>query len=124
MGKMNRIQQRKQRHKRLRRKIMGTAEKPRLAFCKSNRHLYAQIIDDVAEKTMCFVTTNTQEVKNTFSKKKNFSNKEAAQLLGKKIAEESLKNKIQSVTFDRGGNIYHGVVKDFADSAREAGLKF
>ncbi len=124
MGKLNRIQQRKQRHLRGRKKISGTHERPRLAFCRTNRHLYAQIIDDISEKTVCFATTNSQEVKNGFSKVKNYSNKEAAQYLGKKIAEEGSKNKIKTVTFDRGGNIYKGVVKEFADAARKAGLDF
>ncbi len=124
MGNMNRKQQRKLRHRRARSRINGTPEHPRLAFCKTNRHLYAQIVDDVSEQTLCFVTTNTAEAKELFSKGKNYSNSEAAKYLGKKIAEESAKKKIDTVKFDRGGNIYHGVVKEFAEAAREGGLKF
>jgi len=110
--------QRKRRHKRVRGKIAGTPERPRLNVFRSEKHIYAQLIDDVNGVTLCSAS----------SLEKGFdgsgSNKEGAQKVGKQIAERALNNKIEDVVFDRGGYIYHGRVKELAEAAREGGLKF
>ncbi len=106
------------RHERLRSKVVGTAEKPRLAFFRGSTTLNAQVIDDFAKKTILGLATNSKEagIKG--------KNKDAAVKLGRKIAEKCMEKGISAVVFDRGGYQFHGVVKAFADSAREAGLKF
>ena len=110
--------QRLKRHKRVRGKISGTAERPRLAVYRSNAHISAQIIDDVNGVTL--VAANTYE--------KSFegagSNKEAARKVGEIVAKRALEKGISAVVFDRGGYIYHGRVSELAEGAREAGLKF
>ncbi len=123
MAKKSRKEMIKIRHARIRKKIRGTIERPRLCFTKTNRHLYAQIINDDEGKTLIFVTTNTKDFKSKFSSK-NFSNKECAKLIGEVIAKKALEKNIEKVVFDRGGHLYHGVVAEFADAARKAGLKF
>ena len=111
-------QARLKRHKRVRAKISGTAECPRLAVYRSNAHISAQIIDDVAGATL--VSASTYE--------KDFtalgSNKEAARAVGKTIAERALAKGISTVVFDRGGYVYHGRVSELAEGAREGGLQF
>ena len=116
--KTDRNLERDRRHKRVRTKISGTAERPRLCVYRSNSHLYAQIIDDVAGNTLVSASTLDKEVK---TKK---SNKEAAKEVGTLIAKRAVAKKIQTVVFDRGGYIYHGVVKELAEAAREGGLEF
>ena len=110
--------QRLKRHKRVRGKISGTAERPRLAVYRSNAHISAQIIDDVNGVTL--VSANTYE--------KSFegigSNKEAARKVGEMIAKRAIEKGISAVVFDRGGYIYHGRVSELAEGAREGGLKF
>ena len=110
--------QRLKRHKRVRGKISGTAERPRLAVYRSNAHISAQIIDDVAGVTL--VSASTLE--------KSFegigSNKAAARQIGNIIAKRALEKNITTVVFDRGGYIYHGRVSELAEGAREGGLKF
>ena len=110
--------QRLKRHKRVRGKISGTPERPRLAVYRSNAHISAQIIDDVNGVTL--VNANTYE--------KNFegigSNKEAARKVGNTLAQRALEKGISAVVFDRGGYIYHGRVSELAEGAREGGLKF
>lgn len=106
---------RMRRHNRIRAKVSGTAEKPRLAVFKSNTALYAQLIDDVAGKTLAAVDTR---------KEKGESLTEKAAVIGKSIAETAKKAGIETVVFDRGGFKYQGVIAALADSAREAGLKF
>ena len=110
--------QRLKRHKRVRGKISGTPERPRLAVYRSNAHISAQIIDDVNGVTL--VSANTYE--------KSFegtgSNKEAARKVGAILAERALAKGISAVVFDRGGYIYHGRVSELAEGAREGGLKF
>ena len=110
--------QRLKRHKRVRGKISGTPERPRLAVYRSNAHISAQIIDDVNGVTL--VSANTYE--------KSFegatSNKEAARKVGNEIAKRALEKGISAVVFDRGGYIYHGRVSELAEGAREGGLKF
>jgi large subunit ribosomal protein L18 len=116
--KTNRKFERTRRHIRVRRKISGTAERPRLCVYRSNTNIYAQVIDDVAGKTLVSASTLDKEVK---TKK---ANKEAAKEVGSLIAKRAKAAKISNVVFDRGGYIYHGVVKELAEAAREGGLEF
>ncbi len=116
--KTDRKMERTRRHIRVRRKISGTAECPRLCVYRSNANLYVQVIDDVAGNTLVSASTLDKEIK---TKK---SNKEAAKELGALIAKKALAKNIETVVYDRGGYIYHGVVKELADAARDAGLKF
>ena len=116
--KIDRKAERERRHARVRRKVSGTAECPRLAVCKSNRNIIAQIIDDTKAETLVYVSTLDKEIK---TKK---ANKEAAKEVGALVAKKALDKKIETVVFDRGGFIYHGVVKELAEAAREAGLDF
>ena len=116
--KTNRKAERERRHARVRRKISGTAECPRLAVSKSNKNITAQIIDDTKGVTLAYASTLDKEIK---TKK---ANKEAAKEVGALIAKKALDKKVKTVVFDRGGFIYHGVVKELADAAREAGLDF
>ena len=109
------------RHKRVRGKISGTAERPRLDVYRSLNHIYAQVIDDTEGRTLCSASTLSPEFKATG---KVGSNKEAAEFVGKLVAERALEKGITAVKFDRGGRIYHGRVKALADGARAAGLKF
>jgi len=116
--KTDRKFERTRRHLRVRRKISGTAERPRLCVYKSNKNIYAQIIDDVAGNTLVAASTADKEVKT------KHANIEAAKEVGKLIAKRATDKKIDTVVFDRGGFIYHGIVKEFAEAAREGGLKF
>jgi len=110
--------QRKKRHKRVRGKIEGTTERPRLNVFRSEKHIYAQIIDDTKGVTLCSASSLEKEFEGSGS------NKEAAKKVGKQIAERAVKNGIENVVFDRGGYLYHGRVKELAEAAREGGLKF
>ena len=116
--KTNRKAERQRRHIRVRRKISGTAECPRLCVYRSNKNLFVQVIDDVAANTLVSASTLDKEIKT------KHANKEAAKEVGALIAKRALEKNIDTVVFDRGGYIYHGVVKDLAEAAREAGLKF
>ena len=116
--KTDRNAERIRRHTRVRRKISGTAECPRLCVFRSNNNLYVQLIDDVKAVTLAQASTLDKEIK------VKHSNKEAAKEVGALIAKRALERNIKSVVFDRGGYIYHGVVKELADSAREGGLEF
>ena len=116
--KTDRKMERQRRHIRVRRKISGTAERPRLCVYRSNNNLYVQIIDDVAGNTLVQASTLDKEIKT------KHSNKEAAKEVGTLIAKRAAEKKITEVVFDRGGYIYHGVVKELAEAAREGGLKF
>lgn len=116
--KTDRRLERDRRHKRVRRKISGTAECPRLCVFRSNSNLYVQVIDDVKAVTLTQASTLDKEVKI------KHSNKEAAREVGALIAKRALEKNIETVVFDRGGYIYHGVVKELAEAAREGGLKF
>ena len=109
--------QRIKRHKRVRAKISGTPERPRLSVYRSENNIYAQIIDDVAGNTLC----SASSVEKGFE---GGGNKEAAERVGKLIAERAIAKGIEEVVFDRGGYIYHGRVEALADGAREGGLKF
>ena len=116
--KTDRKMERQRRHMRVRRKISGTAERPRLCIYRSNNNIYAQIIDDVAGNTLVAASTLDKEIKT------KHANKEAAKEVGTLIAKRAADKKIVDVVFDRGGYIYHGKVKALADAAREAGLEF
>ena len=116
--KTDRKMERTRRHIRVRRKITGTAERPRLCVFRSNSNLYVQLVDDVAGNTLAQASTLDKEVKT------KHANKEAAKEVGALIAKRALDKKIDTVVFDRGGYIYHGVVKELAEAAREGGLKF
>ena len=118
ISKIDRKLERERRHKRVRTKVSRTAECPRLSVCKSNKNITAQIIDDVKGVTLVYVSTLDKDVKT------KAANKEAAKEVGTLIAKKAIANKIENVVFDRGGFIYHGVVKELAEAAREAGLKF
>ncbi len=119
--KRSRNEMRLIRHLRLRQKLSGTAEAPRLSVFRSLKHIYAQVIDDVKGTTIVSVSTREQAVAEQL---KGTGNIEAAKFIGKLVAERALEKGIQAVVFDRGGHMFHGRVKALADSAREAGLKF
>lgn len=112
---------RKVRHLRVRRKLAGTPERPRLSIYRSLNNMYAQIIDDTTGKTLVSASTLDKEIMNSI---KFGGNKEAAKLVGQLVAKRALDKGINSVVFDRGGYIYHGRVKELAEGAREAGLQF
>ncbi len=107
---------------RIRKKILGTAERPRLAVFRSTRNIYAQLVDDLHHKTLTGVSTLTPDIKKELEKMEGKLN--AAKLVGKKIAEKANELNIKKVVFDRGGYMYHGRVKAVADAAREHGLNF
>lgn len=108
-------------HSRVRKKIEGTIERPRLCVFRSLNHIYAQIIDDMHGNTLVAASTIDEALK---GKVAFGGNKEAAKEVGKLIAQKALDKGIKTVVFDRGGYIYHGRVKELADAAREAGLEF
>ena len=116
--KTNRKAERVRRHIRVRRKISGTSECPRLCVFRSNSNIYVQIIDDVKQTTLVAASTLDKEVKT------KHSNVEAAKEVGALIAKRALEKNIKTVVFDRGGYVYHGVVKALADAVREGGLEF
>ncbi len=116
--KTDRKMERQRRHMRVRRKISGTAERPRLCVYRSNSNIYVQIIDDVAGITLVAASTLDKEIKT------KHANKVAAKEVGTLIAKRAADKKIVDVVFDRGGYIYHGVIKELAEAAREGGLKF
>ena len=118
ISKIDRKATRQRRHLRVRRKISGTPECPRLCVFRSNSNIYAQIIDDVAGNTLVSASTLDKEVK---TKKSNI---EAAKEVGALIAKRAAAKKITTVVYDRSGYIYHGVVKELAEAAREGGLEF
>jgi large subunit ribosomal protein L18 len=110
---------RKKRHARVRTKVFGTAERPRLNVYRSNKHIYAQVIDDVKAVTLVSASTLDKELN-----LESTGNVEAAQKVGELVAKRALEKGIKTVVFDRGGYLYHGRVKALADAAREAGLEF
>ncbi len=119
--KLSRNERRKKKHRRIRNKIMGSAERPRLNVYKSLKHMYAQIINDETGNTLVSASTLEDEVKEGLE---STSNVEAAKKVGKIIAKRALAKGIDRVVFDRSGYIYHGRVKAVAEGAREGGLKF
>ena len=121
INKIDKHQERLVRHKRVRRKLSGTAERPRLCVYRSLAQIYAQIIDDVNGTTLVSASTLDADVKNAIAEK---SKSEQAKIVGETIAKRALEKNITEVVFDRGGYIYIGRVQALADGAREAGLKF
>jgi len=119
--KVNRKESTRRRHGRIRRKVFGTLERPRLAVFRSNQHIYAQVIDDTGHQTLAAASTLESDLK---EKLETGSNCEASIQVGKLIAQRSLEKGITQVVFDRGGNLYHGRIKALADAAREGGLNF
>ena len=122
MGTFNRSKTRARRKKRVRKKIRGTSERPRLCVFRSPKHLYAQLIDDTEGKTLTAASTLSKDIIDQIGK--NSGNKEGAKVVGAAIAERATKLKIKSVVFDRNGFLYHGRVKALADAARSHGLQF
>ena len=118
---LSKEQSRIKRHQRIRKRLQGTGEKPRLSVYKSLNHIYAQLIDDTAGKTILSASTLEKEIRTAL---KHGGNLEAAKKVGASIAQKALGKKITTVVFDRAGYQYHGCVKALADAAREQGLKF
>ena len=114
--KLSRKESVKRRHRRVRRKVSGTPERPRLCVFRSNNHIYAQVIDDVAQHTLAAASDFNTESKG--------ATKETSAEVGKLVAQRALEKGVAKVVFDRGGNLYHGRVKALAEAAREAGLDF
>ena len=121
VSKKTRSEVREKKHRRLRNRFSGTAERPRLAVFRSNNHMYAQIIDDTVGNTLVAASTLEKDVKAELEKTNNV---DAAAYLGKVIAKKALDKGIKVVVFDRGGFIYQGKIQALADAAREAGLEF
>ncbi len=120
MATLDRRAQRHTRQVRARKKVEGLTDRPRLAIYRSNKHISAQIINDVSGVTLCGVSSYSKD----FKDKINGSNIPGAEVIGKAIAEKALAEGVSQVVFDRGGNRYHGRVKALADAARKAGLSF
>jgi large subunit ribosomal protein L18 len=118
---MRRLSPTKIRHLRLRKKIAGTPQRPRLAVHFSGQHIYAQVIDDEAGRTLAAVSTTEKDFADDKSVKANIA---TATRVGKLVADRAKSKNITRVVFDRGGNLYHGKVKALADAAREGGLEF
>jgi len=121
INKGDRNEARKRRHLRVRKTVQGTTERPRLNVFRSNKHIYAQVIDDVTGTTVVSASTVDQELREAVS---NGSNVEAAQKVGELVAKRALEKGLTAVVFDRGGYLYHGRVQALANAAREAGLQF
>ena len=121
VSKESRSKVRVNKHRKIRNRFSGTAERPRLAVFRSNNHMYAQIIDDTVGNTLVAASTLQKEVKAELEKTNNV---DAAAYLGTVIAKKALEKGITTVVFDRGGFIYQGKIKALADAAREAGLEF
>ena len=120
MSTISRKQQTQKRHRRLRRHLSGSAVRPRLAVFRSNNHIYAQLIDDDAQSTLCSASSIDKELRSNLT---IGASCDASVAVGQLVAKRALAKGIQQVVFDRGGNLYHGRVKALADAAREAGLQ-
>jgi large subunit ribosomal protein L18 len=118
--KLTRKEFTRRRHARIRRRVQGTAERPRLAVFRSNNHIYAQVIDDSQHHTLVAASTLEAEIRQSGEN----PNKESSAKVGQLIAQRSLAKGIKQVVFDRGGKLYHGRVAALAEAAREAGLDF
>lgn len=119
--KLTRTESRERRHKRVRQKVSGTPERPRLAVFRSNHHIYVQVIDDTKQHTLVAASTVEPDLKSALE---SSSTCEASVKVGQLIAQRAIAQGISKVVFDRGGYLYHGRVKALADAAREAGLDF
>jgi large subunit ribosomal protein L18 len=120
MSKLSKKESRIRRHRRLRQKVSGTPEVPRLSVCRTGAHIYVQVIDDVAGRTLLAAST----LEKAFREEKLAANVKSAVIMGKTIAERAQAAGLKKVVFDRGGFPYHGCIKALADAAREAGLEF
>ena len=121
LKKADKNAKRLQRHKRVRRKVFGTPQRPRLCVFRSSNNIYAQIIDDTNRVPLVAASSLDEAVKGAVN---HTGNKEAAKLVGEMVAKKAVEKGITEVVFDRGGYIYHGRIKELAEGAREAGLKF
>ena len=121
MAKLKKVSMRERRRRRVRGKISGTSERPRLSVYRSLRHIYAQIIDDTRGTTLVAASTLEAPLRQELS---YTCNREAAERVGALVAQRALEKGIRQVVFDRGGRLYHGRLKALADAAREAGLEF
>ncbi len=119
LSKLNRKETTRKRHYRLRRKLAGSSERPRLAVHRSGKHIYAQIIDDTNSVTLAAASTVEKDLRN-----ESGANIDAARKVGELVAQRAQAAGIKNVVFDRGGFLYHGRIAALADAAREAGLKF
>ena len=121
VSKKSRSEVRVNKHRKLRNRFSGTAERPRLAVFRSNNHMYAQIIDDTVGNTLVAASTAEKSAK---AELEHTNTVDAAAYVGTLIAKRALEKGIETVVFDRSGYQYHGIIKEFAEAAREAGLKF
>ena len=121
LKKADKNAKRLQRHKRVRRKVFGTPQRPRLCVFRSSNNIYAQIIDDTNRVTLVAASSLDEAVKGAVN---HTGNKEAAKMVGEMVAKKAVEKGITEVVFDRCGYIYHGRIKELAEGAREAGLKF
>jgi large subunit ribosomal protein L18 len=119
--KLTRKESVRRRHRRVRRKVNGSAERPRLAIFRSNEHIYAQVIDDNQQHTLAAASTLEPDMRSDL---KSGATCDASAAVGKLIAQRAIAKGITQVVFDRGGNLYHGRIKALAEAAREAGLDF
>ena len=119
MSTSHKLESRRRRHNRVRKKVSGTATRPRLAVFRSAKHISAQVIDDVSGKTLAAASTHEKSLRSSSG-----GNKAAAEAVGKLVAERAKAAGVTAVVFDRGGNLYHGRVASLADAARSAGLEF
>ena len=117
--KLSKLDRRKRIHKRIRKIVKGTPQKPRLSVFRSNKEIYAQLIDDINRKTIIAISSKEKEIAS-----KQITKKEKAEMVGEKLALLALEKGIKTVTFDRGGFLYHGRVQSLAEGARKGGLKF
>lgn len=118
---LNKIQRRKRIHYRIRKRVNGTAQRPRMVVFRSNKQIYVQVVDDDTHRTLAAAASNDKELA---AECKGKTGTEAAALVGKAIAERALQAGITTVSFDRGGYLFHGRVKSLADAARQGGLIF
>lgn len=122
MGAINKREARLRRKKRVRKKIRGTPEVPRLSVFKSSKHIYAQVIDDISAKTLVDASSLSKDLRPQFEGEEG--NRKGAAMVGEQIAKKALEKGISKVVFDRSGFLYHGRIKALAEAAREHGLKF
>ncbi len=122
MGVVRSAEGRLRRKKRVRKKVRGTDERPRLCVFRSTKHIYAQIIDDIAGKTLATTSSRSKDLISLVGK--NHGNKQGAATVGSRIADEAIKLGIKRVVFDRNGFLYHGRVKALSEAARAQGLEF
>ncbi|MBN2419028.1 MAG: 50S ribosomal protein L18 [Deltaproteobacteria bacterium] len=122
MASISRAKSREKRKKRVRRKVLGTSERPRLSVFRSAKNIYAQIIDDTSFNTLVQVSTISKDIRDELKGKSG--NREGASMIGKLIAQRAQEKGIKKVVFDRNGFLYHGRIKSLAEAAREGGLEF